>query len=59
MFEILEQCDADFICLQEVTPRFLELLLKTDLARNRYFVSDSNSNSVRDPATFSLIHRFP
>ncbi len=41
MFEILEKSAAHVICLQEVTPHFLELLSEQDWVRRDYVLSDS------------------
>lgn len=40
LFAILEQEDADIVCLQEVTPPFLGWLCQQEWARGRYAVSD-------------------
>ena len=42
IMRILEQSDADFICLQEVTEDFKALLMAEDWAKKKYFVSGSS-----------------
>ncbi len=37
--EIFEKSDADFICLQEVTAKFFEILLKKQYIKENYYVS--------------------
>ncbi len=41
LLALLQQCDADFVCLQEVTPFFLRRLTACAWARERYWVSDA------------------
>ena len=47
LFSILENSDADVICLQEVTPFFLQLLTEQDWMRKRYILSDSIGTSLK------------
>ena len=49
MFGILKHSNADAICLQEVTPRFLELLKQQQWLQDSYYLSDSSGNSVSAP----------
>lgn len=42
IMRILQQSDADFICLQEVTEDFKALLMAEDWAKKKYFVSGSS-----------------
>ena len=43
----MENSDADVICLQEVTPFFLQLLTEQDWMRKRYILSDSIGTSLK------------
>lgn len=44
---LMDLCkDKDIICLQEVTPSFLEDILKIDWVRNNYFISDVQARTV-------------
>ena len=47
LFGILDDSDADVICLQEVTPFFLQLLTEQDWMRKRYMLSDSVGTSLK------------
>ena len=47
LFGILEHSDADVICLQEVTPFFLQLLTEQAWMRKRYMLSDSIGTSLK------------
>ena len=40
LFQLISNKDPDFVCLQEVTPKFLTLLLQQSWIREKYFVSD-------------------
>ncbi|KAL6058951.1 DUF504 domain-containing protein [Balamuthia mandrillaris] len=46
LFREVQSRDPHVVCLQEVTPRFLELLLKQTWVREHYFVSDSTGVTV-------------
>jgi poly(A) polymerase len=68
---ILEDLDADVICLNEVTPMFLKMLLEQEWVRTDYFVSDafvpnSDYKTVHDsvfsegvPMGNVILSRFP
>src|SRR5580658_2423583 len=58
LLDILCDCDADLICLQEVTPPLLELLLAARWVRQGYRVSDATGGSV-DPYGVVLLMRPP
>ena len=47
LFGILENSNADLICLQEVTPFFLKLLTEQDWMRKQYMLSDSVGTSLK------------
>eukprot|EP01087_Luapelamoeba_hula_P022037 TRINITY_DN7815_c0_g1_i2.p1 TRINITY_DN7815_c0_g1~~TRINITY_DN7815_c0_g1_i2.p1 ORF type:complete len:327 (-),score=50.24 TRINITY_DN7815_c0_g1_i2:168-1148(-) len=58
LFEILSQSNADFICLQEVTPVFLKWLLTEKWAQDNYYISDSSTNTVT-PYGVLLLSKHP
>ncbi|MBD2041001.1 endonuclease/exonuclease/phosphatase family protein [Microcoleus sp. FACHB-672] len=41
LLQIIHDCDADVISLQEVTPSFLKILLQQEWVRNSYYISDA------------------
>jgi hypothetical protein len=45
IFDVLSQCNADIICLQEATLTFLRLLIKQIWLRS-YVISDANGESL-------------
>lgn len=47
LFKILEAADADIICLQEVTPKFLHWLRDQNWVRNGFLLSDSTCTTLR------------
>jgi poly(A) polymerase len=54
----LRKTDADIIALQEVTPAFIDLLLKTDWVRD-YFISESAYADKVKPYGNLIMSRFP
>jgi endonuclease/exonuclease/phosphatase family metal-dependent hydrolase/2'-5' RNA ligase len=40
VLRILENCDADIICLQEVRTSFLEILVQLEWVKDKYYISD-------------------
>lgn len=42
-FKIFEQLDADILCLNEVTPFYLQQLVQQKFIRDKYFVSENSS----------------
>jgi tyrosyl-DNA phosphodiesterase 2 len=58
LLEIVRDCDADVIGLQEVTPEFLQWLLGKQWVRDHYYLSDISGRTV-DPYGVLLLSRFP
>lgn len=58
LLRILQECDAEVITLQEVTPRLLAVLLQTPWVRSRYALSDIFGASV-EPYGVLLLSRLP
>lgn len=58
LIEVLRRCDADVICLQEVTPPLLDTLLGRRWVREGYRVSDAAGGSV-DPYGVLVLTRLP
>lgn len=56
LFSILQNSDADFIALQEVTPPFLKLLLDEEWVRKDYLLSDGTGKTV-DPYGVLMLFR--
>lgn len=58
MSSVLEAEDADLICLQEVTPRFLGSFLSSPWLQRNYIVSDTAAGMTVTPyGVFMAIHR--
>jgi len=56
VFDILTKLRPDFVCLQEVTPLFLELLKADPFIQSHYFLSDFQGNTVYPYGTAILSH---
>ncbi len=59
LLDILKKSDADIICLEEVTPSFLELVLKQDWIRESYLSSDQEQGTTVIPYGQLLLSRLP
>jgi endonuclease/exonuclease/phosphatase family metal-dependent hydrolase len=46
LLQIVKDCEADIICLQEVTPLFLKLILDQPWVRANYYISDYTGQTV-------------
>jgi len=58
-FRTFEEMDADFICLNEVTPSFVQMLKREEWAK-RYYVSDVSEEGVtRKPFGNLLLSKYP
>lgn len=55
-FGILENLRPDFVCLQEVTAAFLELLKQHPFIQSHYIISDFHGNTVIPYGTMILSH---
>ena len=58
LLELVRGCDADVICLQEVTRPFLERLLETGWIREGYWVSDATGDTL-DGYGVVIVSRLP
>lgn len=58
LFGILERLRPDFVCLQEVTPAFLELLKSHSFIQSHYIISDYHGTTIIPYGTMILSH-FP
>ena len=58
LLELLANCDADIIGLQEVTPPLLDQILQTTWIRAAYTISDISGGSV-DPYGVLMLSRIP
>eukprot|EP00455_Lapot_gusevi_P007861 TRINITY_DN13368_c0_g3_i1.p1 TRINITY_DN13368_c0_g3~~TRINITY_DN13368_c0_g3_i1.p1 ORF type:complete len:433 (-),score=54.17 TRINITY_DN13368_c0_g3_i1:12-1310(-) len=58
LFAIMEESQATFICLQEVTTHFLQSLLQCDWVRKHYVVSDISGSTV-SPYGVIILCRIP
>jgi endonuclease/exonuclease/phosphatase family metal-dependent hydrolase len=47
IIRILKELDADFVCLQEVTPRFVQMICDDLWVQKSYCVSDCDGSTVR------------
>jgi len=52
ILKILKTCDADVICLQEVTKPFIKQMIKEDWVRNNYYISDGTGATIN---TYGII----
>lgn len=59
MIDLLEQCDADVIALQEVTPPFLKLLRNSAWVRAGYALSDALGATVQPYGVLLLTRATP
>lgn len=59
IFELLRECRADIIGLQEVTPHFLGELLRQPWVREGFYVSDSPAGGTVSPYGQVLLSRLP
>lgn len=61
LLQIVHDCEADAISLQEVTPSFLKILLQQDWVRDHYWVSDTKGITISPHGVLFLskipIHR--
>lgn len=60
LFEIMQAADADVICLQEVTPKFLAMLREEGWVKDSYMLSDSIGTTFRGSFAYGvmmLVHR--
>lgn len=58
LLQIVADCDADIICLQEVTPAYLTHILKQEWVRANYYISDYTGRTIQ-PYGVLLLSRFP
>ncbi|MEQ8756684.1 MAG: endonuclease/exonuclease/phosphatase family protein [Coleofasciculus sp. G1-WW12-02] len=58
ILKLIQDCDADAIALQEVTPTSLKLILKQDWVRNNYYLSDTTGKTV-NPYGVLLLSKLP
>lgn len=68
LLEIIRQCDADVICLQETKTRYLNFILQQPWVQESYYVSDFTGKTIqpygvlllsRLPITQLRLHRLP
>ena len=45
--QIFEKSDADFICLQEVTNQFYNVLMNKDYIKRNYFISQVRNKKIQ------------
>jgi tyrosyl-DNA phosphodiesterase 2 len=55
LMRILRECDADFVCLQEASVAFLELLRDDEWVRATYFLSDPHGDSFRTTIHYGVV----
>lgn len=55
--DVLRECDADVICLQEVTREFLQGLVATEWVRAHYVVSDVEGDSIHGYGVVMLVKK--
>lgn len=58
LLKLVQDCDADAIAFQEVTPSFLEILLKQKWIQNSYYVSDVTGETIQGYGVL-LLSRIP
>lgn len=58
LLQILGNCNADIIGLQEVTPSFLEEILEQEWVRDSYYISDITGVTIQ-PYGILLLSRLP
>ena len=58
LLKLVQDCDADAIALQEVTPTSLKLILEQDWVRKNYYSSDTTGVTV-NPYGVLLLSKFP
>jgi tyrosyl-DNA phosphodiesterase 2 len=58
LFQIVKGCEAEIICLQEVTPIYLELILNQPWVQANYYISDYTGQTV-EPYGVLLLSRIP
>ncbi len=46
IMRVLEQCDADIMCLQEVTPSFLAVLAQQKWMQDKYMLSEASPTTA-------------
>ena len=57
LFDILRHSDAHCICLQEVLPDFIEILVQQEWVRQRFCVSDTTGSTLGAYGVLMLIDR--
>lgn len=58
LLQVVRDCEADAIALQEITPSFLEIILKQAWVQDSYYVSDATGETVQDYGML-LLSRLP
>jgi tyrosyl-DNA phosphodiesterase 2 len=58
LLELVRQCDADIICLQEVKTRYLNFILQQPWVQQDYWVSDFTGRTIQ-PYGVLLLSRLP
>jgi tyrosyl-DNA phosphodiesterase 2 len=58
LLHVVKDCDADVICLQEITPGYLKQILKQDWVQASYYVSDYTGGTIQ-PYGVLLLSRHP
>lgn len=58
LLKIIKNCAADVIGLQEVTPKFLQLVLEQKWVRDKYYISDATGETVV-PFGIILLSKIP
>jgi endonuclease/exonuclease/phosphatase family metal-dependent hydrolase len=58
LLKIVHDCNADAIALQEVTPSFLEIVLKQEWIQNSYYISDTTGETIEGYGVM-LLSRIP
>jgi tyrosyl-DNA phosphodiesterase 2 len=58
LLRVVRDCDADIICLQEITPGYLNQVLRQAWVRANYYVSDYTGSTVQ-PYGVLLLSRLP
>jgi tyrosyl-DNA phosphodiesterase 2 len=59
IFDILQNLEADFLALQEVTPPFLKMLLEQEWVRKDYLLSDGTGRTVHPYGVLMLFRSQP
>ena len=58
LLRVIRDCNADIICLQEITFSFLKQLLQLEWVQANYYVSDCTGNTIQ-PYGVLLLSRMP